>query len=248
MIRLQRGEHIEKYETERVHQDGHLIDVSVTISPVKNKVGLVVGASVVARDITLQKQAEEALRLSEERFRVAFKNTPVVVFSQDLQLHYTWFNAPIPLGLARENYLGHTDAEVFPGEDGARLTAIKGEVLRTGIESHTEIAVTLKGVRHYFDLLVEALHDPKGKLVGILCSAIDITTLKETIVRLQQALDEVQLLKGLLLICASCKKIKDERETWQALEVYIQDHSGAKFSHGICPERMRKLYPDYCSQ
>jgi PAS domain S-box-containing protein len=247
MIRLQRGEHIEKYETKRIHKDGHPIDVSVTISPVKNKGGMVVGASVVARDITLQKRADEALRLSEERFRVALKNAPVVVFSQDLQLRYTWINAPV-LGLAREDYLGRTDAEIFGGQDGARLTALKEEVLRTGIESHAEVAVTLKGVRRYLDLLVEPLGDSRGELVGVLCSAIEITSLKETILKLQQALDEVQLLQGLLPICASCKRIKDEREKWQVLEVYIQAHSGAKFTHGICPECMRKLYPEYSSQ
>jgi PAS domain S-box-containing protein len=204
-----------------------------------------VGASVVARDITERKQADEALRLSEERFRVALKHAPVVVFSQDLQLRYTWINSPA-LGLAREDYLGRTDAEIFGGEDGARLAAIKKEVLRTGIESHTEATVTLKGVRRYLDLVVEPFRDPRGKLVGLLCSAIDTTSLKETIVRLQHALDEVQVLKGLLPMCASCKRIKDEHETWQVLEVYIQAHSGAKFTHGICPECMRKLYPEYC--
>jgi hypothetical protein len=69
--------------------------------------------------------------------------------------------------------------------------------------------------------------------------------LKETIVKLQQALDEVHLLRGLLSICASCKRIKDEREVWQPLEVYIQAHSEAKFSHGVCPDCLRKLYPEH---
>ena len=53
-----------------------------------------VGASVIARDITKQKRAEEALRQSEERFRVALKNAPVAVFNQDLKLRYTWINSP----------------------------------------------------------------------------------------------------------------------------------------------------------
>jgi PAS domain S-box-containing protein len=247
MIRLQSGEHIEKYEAKRIHKDGHSIDVSVTISPVKNRGGVVVGACVVARDITLQKQADEALRLSEERFRVALKNAPVVVFSHDLQLRYTWINSPF-LALACEDCIGRRDAEVFPGEDGTRLTAIKEEVLRTGIESHAEVTLTLKGVRHHFDLLVEPLRGPNGKLLGLLCSAIDITSLKETIAKLQQALDEVQQLQGLLPICASCKRIKDEHEKWQVLELYIQAHSEAKFSHGICPECLRKLYPEYYPQ
>ena len=84
MKQLRRGQSIESYETTRVHKDGHLIEVSVTISPVKDEVGKVVGASAIARDITKRKQAEAALRLSEERFRVALKGAPVVVFTQDL--------------------------------------------------------------------------------------------------------------------------------------------------------------------
>ena len=95
MKRLRRGQRIESYETTRVHKDGHLIDISVTISPVKDEAGKVVGASAVARDITKRKQKEVALRLSEERFRVALKGAPVVVFTQDLQLRYTWINSPV---------------------------------------------------------------------------------------------------------------------------------------------------------
>jgi PAS domain S-box-containing protein len=92
---LRRGQRIESYETTRVHKDGHLIDVSVTISPVKDGAGKIVGTSAIARDITERKQAEAALRLSEERFRVALKGAPVVVFTQDLQLRYTWINSPL---------------------------------------------------------------------------------------------------------------------------------------------------------
>jgi PAS domain-containing protein len=152
---LRRGQSLDSYETSRIHK-GRPIDVSITISPVKNKAGKIAGASVVGRDITKHKAADEALRLSEERFRVALKNAPVVVFSQNLQLRYTWINAPA-LGLAREDYLGRNDTEIFGGDDGARLTGIKEEVLRTGFESRAEVTVTLKGVRRYFDLLVEPL-------------------------------------------------------------------------------------------
>jgi sigma-B regulation protein RsbU (phosphoserine phosphatase) len=244
MTRLRRGEHIPTFETIRIHKDGHPIDVSVTISPVKGRGGVVVGATAVARDITKQKQTDEALRISEERFRVALRSAPVVVFSHDLQLRYTWMSSP-NFPVRPENYLGHTDTEVFEGEEGARLTAIKEEVLRTGVESHTEVTVTLQGEMHYFDLVVQPLSDSRGKLLGLLCSAIDTTSLKQTIVRLQQALNEVQLLKGLLPICASCKKIQDKRGIWQQLEGYIQDHSEAKFTHGLCPDCLRKLYPEY---
>jgi hypothetical protein len=159
-------------------------------------------------------------------------------------LRYTWINSPYPFP-HEEDLLGRTDAENFPGEDGARLNAIKEKVLRTGIEAHTEVTVTVKGVKHYFDLLVEPLRDLTGRLLGLLSSAVETTYLKETIIRLQNALNEVQLLKGLLRICASCKRIKDERGAWQPLEAYLQAHSEAKFTHGVCPDCLRRLYPEY---
>lgn len=64
---------------------------------------------------------------------------------------------------------------------------------------------------------------------------------------LQAALEKVKLLSGFLPICASCKKIRDDSGYWQQIESYIRDHSEAEFSHGICPDCARKLYPDYYS-
>jgi hypothetical protein len=60
----------------------------------------------------------------------------------------------------------------------------------------------------------------------------------------EAALSEVKILSGFLPICASCKKIRDDQGYWQQLESYIRDHSEAEFSHGICPDCARRLYPD----
>lgn len=60
---------------------------------------------------------------------------------------------------------------------------------------------------------------------------------------LQETLGKVQLLSGLLSICAACKKIRNEDGSWETLEVYIRERSAADFSHGICPECMKRLYP-----
>lgn len=62
---------------------------------------------------------------------------------------------------------------------------------------------------------------------------------------LVQAMAEIKRLSGLLPICASCKKIKDPQGQWQPIEEYIHAHSEAEFSHGICPECARRLYPDF---
>ncbi|MFA5262893.1 MAG: hypothetical protein WC378_03645 [Opitutaceae bacterium] len=62
--------------------------------------------------------------------------------------------------------------------------------------------------------------------------------------QLQSALDEVQTLSGLLPICSNCKKIRDDAGYWTKLETYICQHSGAHFSHGLCPDCAMALYPD----
>ncbi len=59
---------------------------------------------------------------------------------------------------------------------------------------------------------------------------------------LQKALASIKVLQGLLPICASCKKIRNDKGYWERLETYIHDHSEADFTHGICPECVKKLY------
>jgi len=64
------------------------------------------------------------------------------------------------------------------------------------------------------------------------------------ILDLQDALANVKSLSGLLPICASCKKIRDDKGYWSQVESYVQKHSDATFTHGICPDCIKKLYPD----
>jgi hypothetical protein len=61
---------------------------------------------------------------------------------------------------------------------------------------------------------------------------------------LDAALKDVKRLSGLLPICAACKKIRDDKGYWQKIEMYIQEHSDASFTHGICPDCEKRLYPD----
>ena len=68
---------------------------------------------------------------------------------------------------------------------------------------------------------------------------------EELLQRLQKALLDVKKLSGLLPICSACKKIRDDKGYWNQLEGYIQEHSEAEFTHGICPECAKKLYPEF---
>ena len=62
--------------------------------------------------------------------------------------------------------------------------------------------------------------------------------------KLRDTLEQVKILSGLLPICANCKKIRDDKGYWNQIESYILDHSDAKFTHGICPECIKELFPD----
>ena len=66
--------------------------------------------------------------------------------------------------------------------------------------------------------------------------------------RLRLALTEVKQLSGLLPICAGCKKIRDDGGLWQPLEGYISAKSEAKFSHGLCPNCVETLYPEFAKR
>ena len=71
---------------------------------------------------------------------------------------------------------------------------------------------------------------------------------KERTADLEKALSDVKLLSGFLPICASCKKIRDDKGYWNQIESYIQQHSEAEFSHSICPECAEQLYPKFTSK
>lgn len=73
----------------------------------------------------------------------------------------------------------------------------------------------------------------------------DIMELRRLNEKLNESLARVKQLSGLLPICASCNMIRDDGGRWQQLEVYICDHSEAEFSHSLCPECFKKLYPKY---
>ncbi|WP_414575801.1 response regulator [Anabaena sp. CCY 9402-a] len=121
-----------------------------------------------------RQRVEDELRQSEERFRVALKNSPIFVFNQDRDLRYTWvYNQRA--GWTEQAMLGKQDCEIMPHQDAQALTAIKYNVLTTGIGTRAEVSITtIKGIR-YYDLTVEPLRNESQEIIGITCASIDIT-------------------------------------------------------------------------
>ena len=101
------------------------------------------------------------------------------------------------------------------------------------------------------EVAISPLYDHGRQLIGRLITLRDISERwkvqqerEKLIGELQAALDNVKVLRGLIPICASCKKIRDDKGYWQQVESYMCAHAGVTFSHGICPDCMYRLYPD----
>jgi PAS domain S-box-containing protein len=92
LARLRQGQRIDHYETIRRRKDGTFLDISLTVSPLRNADGRIVGASKIARDITLQKRSQLALRESEERFRAVVDNISQMAWTANESGEITWYN------------------------------------------------------------------------------------------------------------------------------------------------------------
>ena len=143
----------------------------------------------IVRDMTERKRVEEEMRRSEERFRVALKDSPITVFSQDSELRYIWvYN---PQFCWQYDVLGKTDEEVLGKKKTAALTELKGRVLQTGVSEREEVAISNNGTTHAFDVSIEPLFGADGKVAGITGAYMDIARLRELADRLQDAKDRL---------------------------------------------------------
>jgi formate hydrogenlyase transcriptional activator len=150
----------------------------------------------ILRDMSERRRAEQDLRRSEERFRVALKDSPITVFNQDQDLRYTWIYNPQLYW--QFDALGKTDEEIVGTRKSAKLTSLKRQVLTTGLAVRDEIIVRNGGKGFVFDLTIEPLLDSAGNVVGITGVGMDIAKIRELADRLQDSRDRLQQEKSYL--------------------------------------------------
>ncbi len=123
---------------------------------------------------------------------------------------------------------------VAPERDVINQYEIDDYKSKTELTSEKLITVITVGLRTYEAMLTKDRYQEK---------------LEQEVTRrtaaLQQALDEIKMLQGIIPICSHCKKIRDDAGCWNRFEAYIQKHSEARFSHGICPDCARQFYPGF---
>jgi len=173
--RVLAGETLSADQDPFLRADGQTDWLQWEMAPWRRPDGSIGGAILVSSFVTARRQAEEALRVGEQRYRAALKGPPIVVFEQDLDLRYSWIENP-GLGHQPEEVIGRTEFEVFEyAEDAAALQAIKREVIRTGAGLRREVRLRHKGLERFFALSVEPRRDAAGATTGVICAAVDIT-------------------------------------------------------------------------
>ncbi|MBK1988651.1 PAS domain S-box protein [Sphaerospermopsis aphanizomenoides BCCUSP55] len=166
--------------------DGSIMWIETNKVPLRDADGNIIGILGTYEDITSRRSAEEALRYSEQRFRIALHNSPIVVFNQDLDLRYTWIYNPA-LGYQAEDVVGKFDADLFLAKDAERLETWKRQVLITGQGMREEIIIGTEDNFNCYVLTIDPLRDRNGNIEGITCAGLDITDRKKAELALKES-------------------------------------------------------------
>jgi len=152
----------------------------------------------------------------------------------------------------KSQVIGKDAAELFPGEEIKTFTDVQAIIDLTSGATEEFSVQTEDGRVFTVEVACSNVTISEGTIVGRMASFVDITKHKQLdqereqlIQRLQDALNKIKVLRGLIPICASCKSIRDDKGFWHKVEEYIRDHSDAQLTHGVCPACARKLYPEF---
>jgi PAS domain S-box-containing protein len=187
LARIRHGERVHHYQAARRRKDGTLIDVSLTVSPVKDDHGRIVGASKIARDITERKQSEDKLRESEQQLKELLAAIPAAIYMTDAQGKITYFNQAAEEMAGRTPVIGrddwcitwklyYPDGRPLPRDECPMAIALKeGRAIRNA----EVVAERPDGTRAPLIPYPTPLRDSTGKIVGAINIVVDISERKQ---------------------------------------------------------------------
>jgi PAS domain S-box-containing protein len=199
LARLRRGERIHHFETVRRHKDGRLIDISLTVSPMRDGSGQIVGASKIARDISERKEAQRKIQESEQRLRELIAAIPAAIYTTDADGRITYFNEAAVDLAGRTPRLGsdewcvtwklfNPDGTPLPHDECPMAVALKeGRAIRNA----EAVAERPDGTRVPFIPFPTPLRDGSGKVVGAINMLVDISERRQAETQQRLLLNEL---------------------------------------------------------
>jgi PAS domain S-box-containing protein len=216
-------------------------------------------ALIIARDeLEMQneklRKAQKDMTAERDKYSDLYDFAPVGYFTisdKGLILGANLMGATM-LGLERGKPTNIYFSEFIANDYQDAFYQHRRKLFKSARKQSSELKITKKdGTEFYAQLESSPVKDEAGNCIALRSSLSDINERKQAevererlIIKLQEALDNIKTLKGLLPICANCKKIRDDNGYWNQIEAYIRNHSEAKFSHSICPVCAEKLYPE----
>lgn len=242
----------QEYEFQVKDKDGMIREGICCKNVFRDDRGQVAGIVGAFIDITDLKKTERALKSSEEQFRQLYEKSPVGYQSLDINgdliiVNRTWLDT---LGYKKEEVLGRSFREFMTEDSRESFTAGFDRIREEGNVVDVEFQLRKKD-GEIFDASFNgiAVSDAEGNFLKTHCVFVDITRNKEILRTLRKVAGQAKGLKGFIPMCAGCKKIQDseqESKPWVSPDQYISDRlPEILFSHGMCPECIRKWYPDY---
>src|SRR5919106_3406509 len=241
LARIRRGEKVDRYETVRRRKDGSLVNISLTVSPIRDEAGQIIGASKIARDITQRKRVHEALRASEERFRNLANAVPDIVWTAapDGSITFAndhWFEF---CGITPEQNVRQWPELVLHPDDRERCIEAWTRALREG----TEYEIEVRNRRHdgeyrWFLTRASPIRDAAGRITAWFGSTTDIHDRKQAEERQQILAAELShRVKNLLTIIGVLAERTGDRATSVALSSIFRPCRSGRRSHS--PSRLR---------
>lgn len=200
LAQISSGQRITPYETVRRKKSGHFCDISLSVSPIRDEDGRIIGASTIARDITEHKRAQRALYESLERWKVTLESIGDAVLATDAQGHITFANAVALnlLGRVKADVIGRPLVHVFNILNEHTRSTVANPVDRVlrdgvvvGLANHT-LLIRPDGSEVPIDDSAAPIFDLEGSLVGVILIFRDITERKEAESKLQRWSTELE--------------------------------------------------------
>ncbi len=247
-------EPIVNLETRKVRKDGRIVVIESNVIPLVDHTNRPYRYQGVDRDVTARKQVEDQLR----KLSRVVEQSPAAIVITDKKGDIEYVNPRFCelSGYTREEAMGKNPRILKSGEMPPEGYKRMWETIASGHEWRGEFHNRRKTGELYWEFAsISPIKDAEGKITHYLAVKEDVTARKSVdeerlklVVELQQALAKVNTLTGLLPICAWCKKVRDDEGYWKQIENYVEAHSTAEFTHGICPDCAQKMQTNKTKQ